>query len=146
MIYSVNYVDLAEKIDPLAFIRYLRETGWEHFPTLRNGVEIYQLENTNGFFQVNIPTERFFSDYKEAVYTSVRTVAQAEGRAEEQVLLYLLNPNTDILKIRLAKANVEAGNILFDDAIRMYENAKKLLAPAAMDVLHPKKISPRANG
>ena len=139
MIYSVNYVDLAEKIDPLAFIRSLRETGWEHFPTLRTGVEIYQLENTNGFFQVNIPTERFFSDYKEAVYTSVRTVAQAEGRAEEQVLLYLLNPNTDILKIRLAKSNVEAGNILFDDAIRMYENAKKLLAAAAMDVLHPKK-------
>lgn len=139
MIYSVNYVDLAEKIDPLAFIKYLKETGWEHFPTKKNGVEIYQLENARGFFQVRIPTETFFSDYKQAIYTSVQTVAQAEGRTTEQTLLYLLNPNTDILKIRLAKADVEAGNILFDDAIRMYENAKKLLAAAAMDVLHPKK-------
>ncbi len=139
MIYSVNYMDLAEKIDPLAFIRYLKKTGWEAFPTKKNGIEIYQLENTNGFFQVNIPTENFFSDYKEAIYRSVQTVAQAEGKTEEQTLLYLLNPNTDILKIRLDKANVEAGNILFDDAIRMYDNAKKLLAAAAMDVLHPKK-------
>ena len=61
MIYSVNYMDLAEKIDPLAFIRYLKKTGWEAFPTKKNGIEIYQLENTNGFFQVNIPTKKFFS-------------------------------------------------------------------------------------
>ena len=120
MIYSVNYMDLAEKIDPLAFIRYLKKTVWEAFPTKKNGIEIYQLENTNGFFQVNIPTKNFFSDYKEAIYRSVQTVAQAEGKTEEQTLLYLLNPNTDILKIRLDKANVEAGNILFDDATGIY--------------------------
>ena len=120
MIYSVNYMDLAEKIDPLAFIRYLKKTGWEAFPTKKNGIEIYQLDNTNGFFQVNIPTKNFFSDYKEAIYRSVQTVAQAEGKTEEQTLLYLLNPNTDILKIRLDKANVEAGNILFDDATGIY--------------------------
>ena len=53
--------------------------------------------------------------------------------------MYLLNPNTDILKIRLEKKDVEAGNILFDDAIRMYENAKRLLAATALDILHPKK-------
>ncbi len=31
------------------------------------------------------------------------------------------------------------GNILFDDAIRIYENAKKLLAATALDILHPRK-------
>src|SRR5699024_9461759 len=57
----------------------------------------------------------------------------------EQLMLYLLNPNTDILKIRLDKKGVETGSILFDDAIRMYENAKKLLAATALDIIHPKK-------
>ncbi len=31
------------------------------------------------------------------------TVAEAEHKSVEQVMLYLLNPNTDILKIRLEK-------------------------------------------
>ncbi|MCI8635043.1 MAG: hypothetical protein HFJ05_05530 [Eubacterium sp.] len=70
---------------------------------------------------------------------AVVTVAEVENKSVEQVLLYLLNPNTDILKIRLEKKDVEAGNILFDDAIRMYENAKRLLAATALDILHPKK-------
>ena len=54
-------------------------------------------------------------------------------------MLYLLNPNTDILKIRLDRKDIEAGSILFDDAIRMYENTKKLLAATALDILHPKR-------
>lgn len=67
------------------------------------------------------------------------TVAEVENKSVEQVLLYLLNPNTDILKIRLERKDVEAGNILFDDAIRMYESAKRLLAATALDILHPKR-------
>ncbi len=53
---------------------------------------------------------------------------------------YLLNPNTDILKIRLDKKEVESGSIMFDDAIQLFDNAKKLIAAAALDVIHPKKI------
>jgi len=45
-----------------------------------------------------------------------------------QVRLYLLNPNTAIIKIRLEKLGVESGNILLDDAIKLYDNVKKLLA------------------
>ena len=55
-------------------------------------------------------------------------------------MLYLLNPNTDILKIRLDKVGVEAGSIMFDDAIQLYDNAKKLLAATALGLINPKKI------
>lgn len=78
-------------------------------------------------------------DYQDAMYQAIETVAFVEGQSTEQLLLFLLNPNTDILKIRLDRKNIEAGSILFDDAIRVYENAKKLIAATAQDVLHPKK-------
>lgn len=84
--------------------------------------------------------EQSLSDYQEAMYTAIETVAFVEGQSAEQLLLFLLNPNTDILKIRLDRSDVEAGNILFDDAIRIYENAKKLIAATAQDILHPKSI------
>lgn len=139
MIYSVDFLELTERINPLAFSRYLRETGWSNFKSKRNYVRIFQHNDSAGFFQVIIPLEKDLSDYKEAMYRAIETVALVENKSIEQVFLYLLNPNTDILKIRLDKKEVEPGNILFDDAIKVYENAKKLLAATASDILHPKK-------
>ena len=134
MIYSVNFMDLTEKISPLAFAKYLKDMGWEQYQSKRQYVKIFQYEKNDDFFQVVIPTEKKLNDYKEAMYKAVATVAEVENKSVEQVLLYLLNPNTDILRIRLEKKDVEAGNILFDDAIRMYENAKRLLAATALDI------------
>lgn len=139
MIYSVNFLDLAEKINPLAFAKYLKDTGWLQFQSKRTNVKIYQFEVGTEFFQVMIPTDKKLSDYKQAMYKAVETVAIAEQKSVRQVMLYLLNPNTDILKIRLERKEIEAGNILFDDAIRLYENVKKLLAATALDIIHPKK-------
>lgn len=139
MTYSVNFMDLTERISPLAFAKYLRDTGWELFQSKRAYIKIFQYERNDDFFQIIIPMEKKLSDYKEAMYKAVETVAKVENKSIEQVMLYLLNPNTDILKIRLEKKDIEAGNILLDDAIRIYENAKKLLAATARDILHPKK-------
>ena len=139
MIYSVNFLDLTEKISPLSFAKYLKDTGWTAFQSKKTYIRIFQYEANNDFFQIIIPMDKNLSDYKEAMYKAVETVAKVENKSIEQVMLYLLNPNTDILKIRLDKKDVEAGNILFDDAIRMYENAKKLLAATALDILHPKE-------
>jgi len=139
MTYSVNYLDLTEKISPIAFAKYLKDTGWALFQTKRENIKIFQHERNDDFFQVIIPMERRLNDYREAMYKAVETVAKVEAKSIEQVMLYLLNPNTDILKIRLEKKDVEAGNILLNDAICVYENAKRLLAATALDILHPKK-------
>ena len=85
-----------------------------------------------------IPLDKTLSDYKYAMYESIEQIALSEKKSTEQLMLYLLNPNTDIIKIRLQKDNVEAGSILFDDAINLYENAKKLIAATAQDILNPK--------
>lgn len=73
------------------------------------------------------------------IMQSVRSL-MLKKKSVEQLMLYLLNPNTDILKIRLDKKEVESGNIMFDDAIQLFVNAKKLIAAAALDVINPKKI------
>lgn len=141
MIYSVNFMNLTEKINPHAFVRYLKDTGWTPFPTKKEYVKIFQIKTISGeSFQVNLPMEKSLSDYKSAMYQAIETVALAENQSTEQLMLYLLNPNTDILKIRLDRKDIEAGNILFDDAIRIYENAKKLIAATAQDILHPRRF------
>lgn len=140
MIYSVNFLNLTEKINPLAFSKYLKDTGWTPYIIKRDNVKIFQIKASNGeAFQVNIPMDKSLSDYREAMYQAIEIVAYVEKQTTEQLMLYLLNPSTDILKIRLDQKNTEPGSILFDDAIRIYENAKKLIAATAQDILHPRR-------
>ena len=140
MIYSVNFVDMTLKLNPLAVTKYLSETNWEQYPIKRNDIKIFQYKKEDLFEQVTIPLDKKLRDYKNAMYDAVCKIAYVEKKSVEQLMLYLLNPNTDILKIRLDKKEVESGNIMFDDAIQLFDNAKKLIAATALDVINPKKI------
>lgn len=141
MIYSVDFNELTEKINPLAFSKYLIETGWKKIDSKRSYVSIfkYVLHQDQDFVQVTLPMDKGLGDYKWAMYKAIETVAELEKKSVEQVFLYLLNPRTDILKIRLNKPEIEVGNISLDDAINMYNNAKRLLGATAQDIVKPNK-------
>ena len=141
MIYSVNFMDLTEKINTHAVVKYLKDTGWIQYKTKKEYIKTFQkFTDKDEFYQVTIPIEKDLADYKQAMFEAIEQIAFLEGQSTEQLMLYLLNPNTDILKIRLQKKDVEAGSILFDDAINLFENAKKLIAATAQDILHPRYI------
>lgn len=136
---SVNYREMTAHINPMTVVNCLIKMGWKIFPRKRDDVKILQYRKMDELFQVTIPMDRILSDYQEAMYESIMTIAEVEGKRLEDIFLYFMNPNADILKIRLERKNVEAGNILLDDAINIYENTKKILSATAQDVLHPKK-------
>lgn len=136
MIYNLDYKELVNKINPFVFNKYLKATGWTIFNSKRTDIKIFQ-KKTDKLYQVTIPLDTDLADYKESLFYAVQTVAGHEKRTLDEMFLYLLNPNSDILKIRIEKDGVEAGSILLDDAIKVYENAKKLLGAAAQDVIKP---------
>lgn len=140
MIYSINFIDMTLKLNPLAVAKYLTDTQWKVYPVKRNDIKIFQYEKGSLFEQVTVPLEKGLRDYKQIMYETICKIAFVEGKSVEQQMLYLLNPNTDILKIRLDRKEVESGNIMFDDAIQLYDNAKKLLAATALDIINPKRI------
>lgn len=39
MIYSVNFMDLTEKINPHAVVRYLKDTGWMQYKTKKEYIK-----------------------------------------------------------------------------------------------------------
>ncbi len=140
MIYSINFVDMTLKLNPLAVAKYLIDTQWKEYLVKRNDIKIFQYEKDDTFEQVTVPLEKNLRDYKQIMYETICKIAYIEKKSVEQQMLYLLNPNTDILKIRLDRKEVESGNIMFDDAIQLYDNAKKLLAATALDIINPKRI------
>ena len=55
-------------------------------------------------------------------------------------MIELLNPVSDIIRVRVKDEKLESGSIYMEDAINLYENAKKLLIATAMDISHPGSV------
>jgi hypothetical protein len=128
---TINHVDVS---------KYLHDLGWSEISTKRNYVKIFQLNYNNEFFQIDLPISRDLRDYNVAMYRTVETIATANNKNMEQIILELLNPMSDVLKFRINEPEIENGSIFVEDAIKLYENVKKLITATAMDVLQPKKI------
>ena len=138
MIYSVNFEELAEKIEYTDVAKYLYDLGWSQVPSNRNMVQVFQMENQYGFFQADLPTSRSLRDYGPAMYRTIKQIAQSFCKSVEQVILELLNPLSDILRLRIDEPTISGGSILFGDAINLYDNAKKLIQATAMDIISPR--------
>ncbi len=134
MFQSSNIPQVIEKIEPLKFVKFLRLDGWREFLVKNRKVKVFQKEVGAEFFQVKIPLDDELSDYNRAMFQAVQTVAQVKQETLEQTILTLLNPISDVLRFRLVSSHCEAGNVFFDDAIRLYSSAKKLIVAAASDV------------
>ena len=141
MIYSVDLDEMAGRISYVDLCKYVSDLNWIKFSgRVRDGVAVYQKIINNELFQINIPCDRIFSDYSYAIRKAVHILSFTESKSEEQLILELLNPMSDILRVRHISSRVENGSILFEDAINLYDNAKKLLTNAALDVTCYKKI------
>lgn len=141
MIYSVDLDKMAGRISFVDLCKYVTDLKWTKFTgKVRSGISIYQKYIGDQFYQITIPASRAFSDYDFSIRRVIQTLSETEGKSEEQLILELLNPMSDILRVRHISNEVENGSILFEDAINLYENAKKLLLDATLDVYNFKRI------
>ena len=58
MIYSINFVDMTLKLNPLAVAKYLIDTQWKEYLVKRNDIKIFQYEKDDTFEQVTVPLEK----------------------------------------------------------------------------------------
>lgn len=121
---------LVQKIDPQVIIQYLKQTGWKQYDYPKKDVAVYQYDDRD-FYQVNIPLKKEFRDYQSVMYQNIQEIANKEGKGFEEILLYLLNPDVDILRLRFKNENIENGTILLSDIINIVTSIKKLLTESA---------------
>lgn len=93
MICFVNCEELSGAVNPFVIEKYLVEHGWTQFKTKRNDISIFQYTKGDRFEQVTIPLDQTLIDYSWALYDTVKTIANVEGRTIEQVLLTFFAPN-----------------------------------------------------
>lgn len=141
MIYSVDFLDIVGNINPIELCKYLKDLNWNEFNlNIKSKIKIFQKEKNNELLQVKVPLEKCFNDYNEIMLQTCKTIAYFQGKSLEQTILELLNPLSDIIRVRINNNNIENGSILFEDAINLYDNAKKLISSTAMSLYNNSPI------
>lgn len=134
MIYKVELSRIIQTINPIAFSKYLKDTNWQVLPIKRSDIGIFQKTINDNLFQVTVPMDSSLIDYAYAMHEAVEKVAFCNNQTLEQLVLYLINPNSDVLKIRLDRKDIESGSIFFDDAINIYMKMLKNLLPQLLRI------------
>jgi len=101
-------------------------------------VDVFQLVDGDAFFQANVPTSLELRDYKEAMHRVFERIAQSQNRRVEELILEMLNPVADVVMLRVVESGLDGGSLAFDDAIRLYTNARKLVRATANDLVSHK--------
>ncbi|MCL2135007.1 MAG: hypothetical protein FWH37_05570 [Candidatus Bathyarchaeota archaeon] len=139
MIYTANFHEMAGEINHVDIAKYLKDLGWKELERKRSNVKVFQLIVDGELYQANIPTSRSLIDYNRSMYKAVEQIALStkKEKSVEHVLLELLNPLSDIIRFHVKADSIKSGTIMFEDAIILFENAKKLVTYAAMDLEKP---------
>lgn len=91
MSYSMDFLEMTRHINPLSFVEYLESTGWKVFPRKNPYVKVLQNRTDKELLQVNVPMDKTLSDYQDAMYRTIVTVAKLEKVSLEAVFLRLLS-------------------------------------------------------
>jgi len=138
MIYSYGSDENAEKIVPINMVKFLQDLNWREISIKRNDLRVFQFDRDNKFYQVTIPMDKKLSDFSAAMLRAVETVAESMQTSTERMILTLMNPMSDILKVRVMNSSVKHGSISIEDALKLFESIKMLFTWTAMDVLQPR--------
>ena len=132
--------ELANSINGLGFSKVLSASGWIRIPFKKDYIAIFQKHHGDTFSQVDIPLSKDIRGYSEMMVKAISEFAEAEGISEDNAMLILQYPNADIIQIRISDPAMQAGTITMDAANKVYDNARKLLAATAQDVIDPRKV------
>lgn len=108
--------------------------SWGFHPRGGDGrVAVY----VRGADELDVPLRPDFADYPRRVEELIGILAALEGVPLTDLLDSLLQPQGDIITLRVGSPVTEAGTILLEDAIRMREGLKTMVLAAAHSALSP---------
>jgi hypothetical protein len=141
MITSQNMLDerIASRIRHNVVSRYLTQTGWECVFEKPEKIRVFSAIKAEKEYQVTIPLREELYDYGMLMVKAIQDIADYQQFSINSVATFLQNPTSDIVRIRLVSVNATEGVICLDDAVSLYENAKKLLTSVASEVSSPQK-------
>jgi hypothetical protein len=124
--------DTLRALKPLELAAYLRAKGWRQEADLAGKGSLWLLQPTDGLeFDVTLPARRELGDYVLRMAEVLRTLADAEGRSQLDVLRDVQSTQADLIRIRAAARDAENGTLPLDRAVTFVERSRDMMLAAA---------------
>jgi hypothetical protein len=131
--------ELAARVEYGNARRYVLSRGWAQSTSRRMDIGIFRLGKLGREHEAVLPMDTSLRDYMGAMIQFARRVAEAEGRAVEQVLRDLVATNVD----RHRPARLGAPDASLEAALSMLEGIQRALLASACSVLQARPFHPR---
>lgn len=123
-------------LDTNKLCQYLQITGWKELARLFEQ-QVRQFVNVENEEVVLVPLSKDFSDYNQVMYRTLSIIASYEDKTLMGMLNHLLNPSSDILKLRIADERTMSGAISLMAMQNNIEYIKSMLSAVCLDILYP---------
>lgn len=123
---------------PAQIIGYITSTGWIEDGKLGDIASIWHRDTTS-HLEIVVPLKTSLRDYPERIRDVLKVLSGFEGRDILEVFNEISNFNADLIKIRVAHDDVDAGSIPIDDGILLIQKARDLIASVSQSAISAKK-------
>jgi hypothetical protein len=119
-------------LKPLELAAYLRAKGWHQEADLSGKGSLWLLQSLSGAeFDVTLPAKRELGDYVLRIAEVLRTLADAEGRSQLEVLRDIQTTTADLIRVRAPSRDAENGTLPLDQAVAFVERSRDMMLAAA---------------
>lgn len=131
-------------VKPFELTTYLRGRGWNPLTERDNKATVWTKESSDGFeFDVLVPENRRFADYAIRVGELLRTLSEAEGRSQAEILRELQSTTSDLLRVRAPHPEAESGTLPLDLAVTFVERSRDMMLAAACATIDKRSVYAR---
>ena len=131
-----NIKTLIDRLRNDCLCNYLKLNHWTELPALFDG-KVRQFATPDESDAIMVPLSKIFSDYYSVMRESLSTIAVFEHTSLTGLFNQLINPTSDILKLRIADDETSLGAIPFSVMSNNIEYIKALLSSTCVDILSP---------
>ncbi|TWT95370.1 hypothetical protein Pla108_35180 [Botrimarina colliarenosi] len=130
----------AQTVKPLEAAQYLRAAGWAEAAAPSDRLWIWHRTVENENFEVLLPRDARFRDYRLRLKELIQTLSTSEQRPAEHVFADIITIGADIIRIRIADPDLEDGSLPIEEHAAIAQKTRELVLAAACAATGPKAV------
>ena len=129
---------------PLEVVAYLRSIGWTKSREKAGYWSTWLRTNKEGEeFEVTVPLNPQFRDFSARMGDVLQVLETFEGRSQLQILRDLLVTGADVIRLRLADAELADASVPLEDGAAFIQRAKDMVLCRGMRRSEPPRVLPQ---
>lgn len=140
---TIQDVAVLQALKPLDIVSYLRAGHWTKQLEKPNSSSVWTMASVGGDeFEVAVPLNMKFRDYPSRISDILRTLEVVEERSQLDILRDLLVISADVIRVKLADADLSDGSVPLEEGASFFQKAKDMMLAAACSAAEPRAYYP----